>query len=83
MDNKVTLTIQSTSGSLTDEFNTNQPLHAVKRQAMARLEIDPSQADSYQLVHDNNMLDESQTLEDLNIPDGATLLLVLKSAVVV
>lgn len=81
--NRITITIETTSGSLTEEFNTNIPLHAVKQRAMAQLGIDPSQADSYQLVLGDNMLDESKTLEELGIPDGATLLLVLKSAVVV
>lgn len=82
-DNQVTLTIQSTSGELTDQFGVKQPLHGLKREVMARLRIDPSQANSYRLVHVGNELDESKTLEDLGIPDGATLLLVLVGAIVV
>ena len=81
--NRITLTIQSTSGEFTDEFNTNQPVQAVKTVAMARLNIDPSQAGSYRLVYDGNELDENQTLGELGIPDSATLLLVLIGAVVV
>ncbi len=80
---RLTLTIQSTSGSFTDQFNANQPIHAVKTVAMTRLHIDPSQANSYRLVYNGNQLDENKTLAELAIPDGATLLLVLIGAVVV
>jgi len=83
MDNRITLTIQSTSGELTDEFNIKQQLHAMKSEIMARLSIDPSQANSYRLVYEGDELDESKTIEELAIPEGATLLLVLVGAVVV
>lgn len=83
MDNRITLTIKSTSGELKDQFNTHQPLHALKREVMGRLHIDPSQANSYGLVYNGQELDEGKTLQELGIPDGAILLLVLKSAVVV
>ena len=83
MGNRVTLTIQSTAGELTEQFSVNQPIHALKREVMARLALDPSQANSYRLVHDSRELGEDETLEGLGIPDGATLLLVLVGAVVV
>lgn len=83
MDNKITVTIQSTSGQITEKFNINQPLHAIKREAMARIGIDPSQAGSYRLVFNGVELDESKTLGEAGITEGATLLLVLVGAVVV
>lgn len=83
MANRITITIQATSGQIKEQFNTNQPLHAVKREAMAKLHIDPSQAESYRLVFNGNDLDENKTLGEAGVPDGATLLLVLVGAVVV
>lgn len=83
MANRITITIQSTSGQITEQFNTNQPVHAIKHEAMGRLHVDPSQAGSYRLVLNGNELDENKTVAELGIPDGATLLLVLIGAVVV
>lgn len=82
MENRITITIQSTSGNLTREFNVNQPLHAVKRESMAELKLDPSQAGSYKLVMNGNELDENLTVGGAGLVDGAILLLVLVSAVV-
>lgn len=83
MADRITINIQSTSGQISEQFNTNQPLHAVKREAMAKLHIDPSQAGSYRLVLNGSELDENKTIGDAGIEDGATLLLVLVGAVVV
>jgi hypothetical protein len=83
MAERITITIQSTSGQITEQFNANQPVHAVKREAMAKLHIDPSQAGSYHLVLNGNELDESKTLTEASVPNGTTLLLVLGGAVVV
>jgi hypothetical protein len=83
MAERITITIQSTSGQITEQFNANQPVHAVKREAMAKLHIDPSQAGSYRLVLNGNELDENKTLGEVGVPNGATLLLVLVGAVVV
>lgn len=83
MADQITLTIQSTSGEITHQFHGNQPIHAVKTIAMAQLHIDPSQAGQYRLVFEGNELDESKTLDEARVPDGATLLLVLIGATVV
>ena len=83
MADRITITIQSTSGQITEQYNVNRPLHAMKHEAMAKLNLDPSQAESYRLVLDGNELDENKTITEANIADGATLLLVLVGAVVV
>lgn len=74
-DNKVTLTIVSSSGDLEDEFPANQKVKALKTSVMERLEVDPSKAKQYQLVHDGDPLPENKTLAELGIEDGAELVL--------
>jgi hypothetical protein len=83
MAERITITIQSTSGQITEQFNANQPVHAVKREAMAKLHIDPSQAGSYNLVLNGHELDEKKTLSEAGVSNGNTLLLVLGGVVVV
>lgn len=74
-DNLVELVIVSSSGDLTDEFPFNQQIEALKTSVMGRLEIDPSKAKQYQLVHDGDPLPGNKTLADLGIEDGAELVL--------
>ena len=84
-DNLITLTIEASAAEepLTEEFNVNQPVRAVKISAMGRLGIDPSQADKYRLILDGNPLPEDKTLEEAGVPDGATLILTPLGAEVV
>lgn len=74
-DNKVALTIVSSSGDLEDNFPANQKIQALKTSVMGRLEIDPSKAKQYQLVYDGDPLPENKTLAELGIDDGAELVL--------
>lgn len=74
-DNLVDLIIVSSSGDVEDEFPANQKVEALKTSVMGRLEIDPSQAKQYQLVHDGDPLPENKTLNDLGITDGSELVL--------
>lgn len=83
MPENITLTIQSTSGEITHQFNSNQPISAVKTVAMAQIQLDPSQAEQYRLVFEGKELDETTTLDGAGVTDGATLLLVLIGATVV
>ena len=73
----ITLTIESTSGSITDKFNPNQKIQAVKVSSMAKLHIDPSAAQNYRLSikGQNEPLPEEKSLAELNIADGTTLVL--------
>lgn len=73
--NTIHLTISSANGDWEDDFQKNQPVHAVKNRAMAHLQMDPSQADQFIITYNGQTLDESKKLDELNIPDGATLIL--------
>ena len=77
------LTIESTVGTITRQYNENQPIKAVKKSAMAELHIDPATADKYGLFLDNQRLPEDKTLKEAGVPNKATLLLSLLSAVVI
>ena len=74
-ETKIRLTFSTTAGDLEDDFPANQPLHAVKRQVMARLKLDVSQADQFVVTLGGNVLDENQKLGDLNIPEDAVLVI--------
>lgn len=74
-ENKLHLTFTTNAGDLEDDFPLNQPLHALKREIMGRLKLDPSTAGDFIVVLDGNELDENKTLGDLNIPVGAVLLI--------
>lgn len=74
-NNKVTLTIVSSSGDIEDDFPSNQKVKALKTSVMGRLDIDPSKAKQYQLVYDGDPLPEDKTLTELGINDGAELVL--------
>lgn len=73
----ITLTIESTSGSITEKFNLNQKIHAVKVSSMGKLHLDPSTAGNYRLFikSQNEPLPEDKTLGDLDITDDMTLVL--------
>ena len=72
---KLHLTISGANGDWENDFPPNQPIHAVKTTAMAHLHMDPSQADQFILTYNGQELNESSTLADYNLPDGATLIL--------
>jgi hypothetical protein len=74
-ENLVVLVIVSSSGDIEDDFPANQKVQALKTSVMGRLEIDPSKAKQYQLVHDGDPLPENKTLAELGIDDGAELVL--------
>lgn len=72
---KVRLIFSTTAGDLEEDFPTNQPLHALKREVMGRLQLDPSQADEFTVTFEGNLLDESKTLAELGLQDNAVLLI--------
>lgn len=79
--NKVHVTFSTTAGDLEDDFPSNQPLHAIKREVMGKLHLDPSKADEYVVTLNGNVLDESKGLGDLNVPENAVLILERKEVV--
>ena len=72
-DNRIHITFSTTAGDLEDDFPVNQPLQSLKREVMARLKLDPSQADQYIVVLNGNPLDESKTLAELRVVAGSVL----------
>jgi len=74
-DNKISLTIISSSGDLTDDFPVNQKLSALKKSVMNQLGVNPSKAKQYQLVYDGDPLPGNKTLDDLDLPEEAELVL--------
>jgi len=72
----IELTVSSAvAGDLELKFSINQPIHAVKRKALAALKLDPQMATKYVLIHEGTILPEDSTLGALSIGDGALLLL--------
>ncbi len=78
---KVHLVFSTTAGDLEDDFPVNQPLHALKTEVMGRLHLDPSQADQFIVTVEGNPLDESKTLGELGLHEGAILLIERREAV--
>ncbi len=79
--NKLHLTFSTTAGDLEEDFSTNQPVHALKREVMGRLKLDPSQADQFLVTLDGNPLDEAKTLGELGVPQDAVLVIERREAV--
>lgn len=79
--NAIHLTFSTTAGDLEEDFQLNQPLHAVKRQVMAKLKLDPSQADQFIVTLDGVPLDETKTLSELNVPNNSILVIERKEVV--
>ena len=69
------LTFNSSVGNIEDDFPTNQPLHSLKIDVMARLKLDPDQAGQYLLACDGKTLDETRTVAELELPENPMLIL--------
>lgn len=72
---KVTLTIASSNGELTDDFPVHMKAGALKHSVMGKLNMDPSQADRFCLVVQGTKLDESKTLGELGLVDDTVVVL--------
>ena len=73
--NQVHVIFSTTAGDLEEDFSLNQPLHALKREVIGRLKLDPSQADQFVVSLNGNILDENKTLGELNVPSGSVLVI--------
>ena len=78
---RIQITFSTTAGDLTDEFPVNQPLHAMKREVMGKLKLDPSQADQFVVTLNGNQLDETKTLAELGIAAESVLVIERKEVV--
>lgn len=74
-ENHIQVTFSTTAGDLGENFPVNQPLHALKREVMGRLKLDPSQADQFVVSLNGNVLDESKSLADLGVAAGSILVI--------
>jgi len=74
-DNKIHVIFSTTAGDLEEDFPLNQPLHALKREVMGRLKLDPSKADEFVVTLNGNTLDEGKALKELGIPEGSVLII--------
>ena len=78
---KIKLIISTTAGDLEAEFPPNQPLHAVKQEAMGKLHLDPSTSGDFVFSVNGMTLDENKTLAELGLHDGEVLILERKEVV--
>ena len=76
-DNKLTLTVKSTSGSFTDEFNQQNKAQKVLDEGIRRLKLASGPGITYILRREADQRDLalSEKLEDLGLVDGDVLLL--------
>lgn len=73
-ENTIALTIVSGSGDIDDEFAADMTVGALKKEAMGRLNIDPSTAEEYRLVYDGEPLPANKRLEDVDLPDESAVI---------
>ena len=76
-NNKITLTVKSTSGTFTDDFNVNNKAERVFDEALRRFKLVQGAGASYVLVReqDRRQLALGEKIEDLGLADGDVLLL--------
>ena len=70
---EVRLIVQTLSGTSEDTFESDQKLQDVIDKAFRTLDIKPSPGDVWQLRYENVVLDPQTTIEENDLPDGATL----------
>ena len=73
MTKKITLVFATTAGNLKESFPVDEHLYAVKHNVMKRMELDPAKADEFVVTLDGKTLDQGETLEQLELCDGAVL----------
>ena len=69
------LVFNSATGNLEDDFPIDRPLDALKRDVMARLKLSPEEAGQYIVACDGKTLDESKSLNELEVPENSMLIL--------
>lgn len=72
---QVHLTVQSLEGTFEGDFDADQKLQEVLDKAFIDLDIKPAPGDTWELQYDGRCLDLQTTIEEQDIPDGATLAL--------
>lgn len=71
----ITLTVKSTSGSFTDDFNRNNPAEKIEHEAIRRFGLDRSATYVMRRESDQRVLTPDEKLEDLGLQDGDVVLI--------
>ena len=69
----VHLIVQTLSGTSEDTFGSDEKLQDVIDKAFRTLDIKPSPGEVWQLRYESVVLDPQTTIEENDLPDGATL----------
>jgi hypothetical protein len=69
------LTFNTPQGAVEGDFASDKPLKELKAQVLEGLRLPPAWADQYVVASEDTSLDDSRTLADLQIAEGATLVL--------
>jgi hypothetical protein len=73
----LTLTVKSTSGSFSDEFNKNNPGRKILEEAIHRLHLDPNPAVAYVMKResDGRQINPDEKLAAQGLEDGDVILI--------
>ena len=74
-DEEMKLIFNTSGGGLEYDGHADQPLRALKLEAMERFNLDASQADRYLLACNGDRLDEARTLTELGLPEDSVIIL--------
>lgn len=80
-ENKINVTFSTNVGDVEDDFPENQPLHSLKIKVMTEVKLDPSQSENFIVTYNGIILDENKSLKELEIPEGAILVIERKEIV--
>jgi hypothetical protein len=79
---QITLTIRTVEGEQwTDRFNIHETIGNLVRRSLAHFAIQPPPGVVYHLLYQGRTLDDSKTIEQEGLPNGATLLLATEAQV--
>jgi hypothetical protein len=71
----ITLTVKSTAGSFTDDFNRSNRAEKVQEEALRRFNLDRSATYVLRRETDQRVLTLSEKLEDLGLRDGDVVII--------
>ena len=67
------VTFSTPQGAVEDDFASDQPLKSLKADVLARLNLPKDWVDQYIVAHEDQSLDEGKSLNELGLPENATL----------
>ena len=72
--NQLKITVQTLSGTFEGEFESDQKLQDVVDKVLLTLDIKPARGEKWELKYGEVILSLQTTIEENQLPDGATLL---------